>query len=62
MAIKREMDDTWSIRDAGASDERKESQLFYFSSGKKAEDFYSMRVLETGPRLQGPRSGSVISR
>ena len=35
MAIKREVDNTRSIRDAGASDKRKKSQLSSFSSGKK---------------------------
>ena len=31
VAIEREVDDAWSIRDVGASDKRKESQLFSFS-------------------------------
>ena len=35
MAIKREVDEAWSIQDAGASDKRKESQLSYSSSGMK---------------------------
>ena len=35
MTIEREVDDTWRIRDAGASDNRKESQLSSSSSGKK---------------------------
>ena len=35
MAIEREVDDTRSIQDAGASVKRKESQLSYSSSGKK---------------------------
>ena len=35
MAIEREVDDVWSIRDTGASDKRKESQPYSFSSGKK---------------------------
>ena len=34
MAIEREIDDAWSIRDMGASDKRKEGQPS-FSSGKK---------------------------
>ena len=34
MAIEREVDDAWSIWDAGASDKRKESQLSSSSSGK----------------------------
>ena len=35
MAIKREVDEAWSIQDAGASYRRKESQLSSSSSGKK---------------------------
>ena len=35
MPIEREVDDAWSIRDIGASDKRKKSQLSYSSSGKK---------------------------
>ena len=35
MAIKREVDDTRSIRDVGASVKRNESQLSFSSSGKK---------------------------
>ena len=35
MAIEREVDDAWSIRDADASDRRNESQLFSSSSRKK---------------------------
>ena len=35
IAIEREVDDTQSIRDAGASDKRNDSQLFSSSSGKK---------------------------
>ena len=35
MAIEREVDDARSIRDAGASDKMKESQLYSSSSGKK---------------------------
>ena len=35
MAIEREVDDARSIRNAGASDKRKESQLSSSSSGKK---------------------------
>ena len=35
MTIIREVDDTRSIRDAGASDKRKESQLSSLRSGKK---------------------------
>ena len=35
MAIKREVDDTWSIRDMSVKDKRKESQPFSSSSGKK---------------------------
>ena len=30
MAIEREVDDTWSIRDTGVKDKRKESQIFFF--------------------------------
>ena len=35
MTIESEVDDAWSIRDMGASDKRKKSQLSYSSSGKK---------------------------
>ena len=35
MAIEREVDDAWSIRDAGTSDKRKESQLSSSSSENK---------------------------
>ena len=35
MAIEREVDDARSIQDAGASDKRKESQLFSSSLRKK---------------------------
>ena len=35
MTIEREVDDARSIRDAGASDKRKESQLFSSSSRNK---------------------------
>ena len=39
MAIEREVNNAWSIRDAGASDKRKESQLSFSSSGKKQSTF-----------------------
>ena len=35
MTIKREVNNAWSIWDAGASDKRKESQLSYSNSRKK---------------------------
>ena len=35
MAIEREVDDAWSIQNAGDSDKRKESQLSSSSSRKK---------------------------
>ena len=35
MAIEREVDDAWSIQDAGLKDKRKESQPSFYSSGKK---------------------------
>ena len=35
MAIEKEVDDAWSIQDAGASDKRKESQLSASSLGDK---------------------------
>ena len=62
MAIKREVDDARSIRDVGASDKRKESQVSSFSSGKEVKDFYSARVSRTRPRLSRPRPRSVILR
>ena len=39
MAIEREVDDVRSIRDAGDSDKRKESQLSSSRSGKKHRNF-----------------------
>ena len=35
MAIEREVDDAWSIRDSGVKDKKKESQPSSSSSGKK---------------------------
>ena len=35
ITIEREVDDAWSIRDVGASDKRKKSQLSFSSSGEK---------------------------
>ena len=35
MTIEREVDDSWSIQDAGVKDKRKESQPSSSSSGKK---------------------------
>ena len=35
MAIKREVDNAWSIRDAGVKHKRRESQPFSSSSGNK---------------------------
>ena len=35
MAIEREVDDAWNIRDAGVKDKRKESQPSSSSLGKK---------------------------
>ena len=35
MTIEREVEDIWSIRDAGVKDKRSESQPSSFSSGKK---------------------------
>ena len=35
MAIEREVDDAWSIRDASVKDKMRESQPSSFSSGKK---------------------------
>ena len=40
MAIEREIEDAWSIRDAGAGDKRKESQSSS-SKGKKPKAFSS---------------------
>ena len=39
MAIEREVDDARNIRDTGASDKRKESQLSSSSLGKKQRTF-----------------------
>ena len=39
IAIDREVDDAWCIRDAGARDKRKESQLSSSSSGKKQRTY-----------------------
>ena len=41
MAIERKVDDAQSIRDAGASNKRKESQLSSSSLGKKQRTFSS---------------------
>ena len=62
MAIEREVDDARSIRDVGASDKRKESQVSSFSLRKEVKDFYSARVSRTRPRLSRPRLRSVILR
>ena len=35
MAIEREVDDAWNIRDVGVKDKRKESKSLPSSSGKK---------------------------
>ena len=35
MVIEREVEDAWSIRDAGVKDKRRESQPSFSSSGKK---------------------------
>ena len=35
MAIEREVDDTWNIRDVGVKDKRKKSRSLPSSSGKK---------------------------
>ena len=40
MAIEREVDDAQSIRDMGAMDKRKKSQLRSSSSGKKQSTFF----------------------
>ena len=47
LAIEREVDDTRSIRDMGASDKRKDNQSSSHL-GKKTEDFYSMGISEKG--------------
>ena len=54
LAIEREVDDAWSIRDSSASDKKKGDRSSYFSSKKKAKDFYSV----VGSRTR-PRSGSI---
>ena len=52
MAIKREIDDAWSIRDAGASDKRKEGQPSS-SSGKKLKASSSQAFQGHGCGYQG---------
>ena len=52
MAIKREIDDAWSIRDAGASDKRKEGQPSS-SSGKKLKASSSQAFQGNGCGYQG---------
>ena len=63
MAIKREVNDAKSIRDAGGSDKRKGNQPSSSSSGRKEpEDFCSSRVSKIGLWLLGPRPGLIILR
>ena len=52
MAIKREMEDTQSIRYAGARGKRKEIQSSS-SSGKKPKDFSSLGFQGQGREYQG---------
>ena len=53
MAMEREVNDTCSIRDAGASVKRKESQLFSSSSGKKHRTSASQGSQRQGRGYQG---------
>ena len=39
MTIEREVDDAWSIQDAGLKDKKKESQPSFSSSGKKQRTY-----------------------
>ena len=52
MAIKREIDDAWSIRDTGASDRRKEGQPSS-TSGKKPKASSSPGFQGQGHGYQG---------
>ena len=52
MAIKREIEDAWSIRDTGASDKRKEGQPSS-SSGKKLKTFIPRGFQGRGHGYQG---------
>ena len=58
MAIEKEVDDAQSIRDAGASDKRKESQLSSSSSGKKKRA-YSLQGFERQGQDQSPKMGET---
>ena len=57
LIIKREVDDTCSIRDVGASDKKRGEPGFFFRLRKEAQDFCSMTVSRAGPRLTGPNPG-----
>ena len=53
LAIRSGVDDTWSIRDMGASAKRKENQSSS-NSGRKRRTYF-IGILRTGRRLSGPR-------
>ena len=53
IAIEREVNDTWSIRDVGASDKRKESQLSSPSSRKKQSTSTPQGFQGQGRNYQG---------
>ena len=59
MTIEREIDDAWSIRDAGASEKKRENQSSS-SSVREAEDFCFTRISGTGLRLLEPRPSQGI--
>ena len=52
MAIEKEIDDTWSIRDVGASEKKKENQSSS-TSGKKQRTFASRGFQGQGQGYQG---------
>ena len=53
IAIEREVNDTWSIRDVGASDKRKESQLSSPRSRKKQSTSTPQGFQGQGRKYQG---------
>ena len=53
MAIKRKVDDAWSIRDAGAKDKRKKSQPSSSSAWKKQRTSAPQRFQGQGHGYQG---------
>ena len=55
MAIEREIDDAWSIRDPSVSEKKKRKRISLLLAWEEAEDFCFTRILGTRPRLSVPR-------